>query len=826
MAIRSNYPHVPKSVTNPNVGKNDTVDYGVPMSFLTFIKTVDVSFEPEILQKYYNHYLKNWNTFKSGTPDRNNIIIKEQYRNFLKDISLKYTTLEEKKFLSKIDFNNTYDLQIAIPFFSKKLIEIAKYYNEKREDVKFELSRKKLKGSNFGGETTIKENIINLLDNIEDGEIFYNIDRIKSNLEVEIEELYNIYPFYFNQEPSRKFDNKDLDYGLDIFLKDNDEIIADVFSELTQEMLGLKEISSLLDNKRALTEKNIHTDFYYLSTGSTVTDFISGRAFESDNNVLNFLNRDYPTSASTLSGEFKSIREIGFFRPSKTSIVAIDGERSSYEYNFENLEPNSIYYFPDPSLFGKNGDVLTFILNDGFLKKNFSSGVATNQPISNKDDTKYQGYASNIDPTSNKYLDEIFESGYISDSKRDLHQNLFALFKAGNNFKSGVEQYTPTPDPYEEFGTPQNQPITDYVIYEGAFLLNGTTPYTDTISSDLSAYPDSGSFYYDTLIDGGVHSEHPTQRALLDVLTPTLTADASIAITTDEISSFLIDGGAFTDEVIFDTGFEVDSYYYDDSTSSPTTYNLSSYTTENKFNRLDVGGQLLLKIPGKTPQNIVTALPYLSAAYTNIVDNLSTGITKFDMAHNTLMIEMENDFIISKLSFNGGSYQKPTTNSYRLSHNTEYEKISNRFKIGEKVYYIITKTITDSISSNNFIVYPEIYTYNTTTNLNEIVFPISPVTSDFFNLSGGDVRYTHIDTPTLDYNSSNNIFKISFLAKDQNEGFCLHEYDFYIKSDPTFTRHRMFKDNYSKSTTFDILSNLNIPISSNTPIITNQELII
>jgi hypothetical protein len=49
------YPNIPKSITNPNVVVRDALDANTSLSFLQFIKTMDVSFNPSKNQDYTRH---------------------------------------------------------------------------------------------------------------------------------------------------------------------------------------------------------------------------------------------------------------------------------------------------------------------------------------------------------------------------------------------------------------------------------------------------------------------------------------------------------------------------------------------------------------------------------------------------------------------------------------------------------------------------------------------------------------------------------------------------------------------------------------------------
>lgn len=891
MASNSNfgYPDVKKSITNPNVKRQDALDVDYPMPFLTFIKIVSSSYEPEAIQNYYNFYIRLWNKNHAGKVVSDNTLIVNKYQEFLKEISLNYTTLEEKKFLKKIDFSDPYDLDIAIGFYSRKLKEISLKYNKKREDLKFELTRKKLKGTNFGIERNIRELILEGLDNMEDSKIILNLSKIKQDLEIEIEEFYDGYPLYYNRTPSPVYDDKDLDYGSDIFLKSNEELIENIFSGVSETIRNLKEANSLFDNKRRLTEKYISTDFYYLSTGSTTSDIVSGRIFEADKPSLNFANRNYPTTASTDRSILQSFREKGFFKPTNTSIITIDGKNSTYFFNIENLKPNSVYYFPDPSIIGDNGEIMTFIVDDSFLKRNFSTGNANNQPSSSENDTKYYGYHSQIDPNAKKYMDSLFDLGYIHDSKRDIYNNSYGLLKKnqfedkisnqdgvlvknlilnghtfyddlygeGYNFdyntvdnttfketnRSGVTTNTNGYNlssyytlffryflPYEELidGT-ENNLITTYDIIDGAFLLNSNNiPYDDS-SSDKASYPGSGIFYYNDLIEGGINSSTPIQRALVDASFPSLTANLIPSFRPDEIDTFSIDGGRLGDPFDFQYSFSPKDYVYIDETSNPSSYILSSSDTSNASTRYDLPGTIYIKNTyTKEVLPVVDSLVYLTNRYNSSVIGQLSAVYKFEIANDTIFIQTKSYLIIDKIDFQSGSFVNPKTTPTYITLSGDYQKLSNRFKLKDKVYYCLTKS--GPISSNNFNLYPEIYEYNLTTNKNVKIFPIniSDIT-DFFSVSGQNVRYESVEEPTLTHSSRNNIFNTSFLLKDQNNNFYLHEYDFDISPSVKFISHNRYKPTPDQtSNTFDLtyLSNLNVFLSSSAPTVSQEEIIL
>jgi hypothetical protein len=876
------FPDVPKSVTNPKVFKRDALDVGSPIPLLTFIKIINVTFEPDSLQKYYNFYVKAWNSISKSKKGGEHDQIIDRYREFLKDISLNYTTLEEKEFLSNIDFNDPYDLDISIGFYGKKLREIVSFYNNKRNDVKFNITRNKLRGSNFGLEKSITELTLSYLTSLDDNKILYDYDDIKLKLEVEIDELYDNHQYYFNQASDTSvYDYKDLDYGLNIFLKEDPTLISELFSGLSEDLKNIKEVDELFENKRKLTSKYIATDFYYMATGETTTDFISGKLLDSISPASNFFNRDYPTTASTAADQLITKRDQGFFTPHNVSILLVDGERSSFSFNLSNLAPNSLYFFPDPNIVGANGDILTFMVDDTSLKRNGSSDSARNQPYTDGNDSKYYGYVSRIEPIRSKYLDSIFDSGYIKDQKRDIYGNLFGLFINDGKFYKNIEFVPETnktslilnghkfyDDVYNEgfsfnyltedsstfnetirsglstntgnlsggdvdytifLGTFNNYQIptpptdenliTSYNIVEGGYILNDDIPYDDAVSSNLSSFETStGSFYYTTLREFALHTAAPLQRALLDPSYPSLTGDLTEFIR----SSAVVDGGFLGNPLKFELPFTFTNYMYDESFT-----NITEFEPENVP---DFTNNLYIRnTSSRNVATILNTLPYLTSKYTSdIVSEMDGSINNYDLVNDNLFLETTNYLTINKLIMEDGEFIDPRTPAIYRDHSLgDFDKISNRYKVGNFVYYCKMQAL--STSDNNFTLYPEIYKFDLVYFENTPIFTLSDIDVDLFKVHGNNIRNTFCDAPKITYSSRNNIFNISVLLKDQNNQPTLHSYDYHLAPNVTMLDHKITyfgNDGYSNIFDATELTTFNIFLSS-APITTlDEELIL
>jgi hypothetical protein len=890
------YPQVPKSITNPSVSDVNAIDSSSAMTFLVFLNVIGVSFAPETSQAYYNEYLNRWNSVKNNTTEDSRKVIVERYRDFIKDLSLNYSTYEEREFLSKIDYSDPYDLDTVMGFYSKKLIELVKYYNSKRESAKYESTRKKLKGSNTGLTKIILEKTLDFLQNRETAAIDYDLTNIKSKIKIDIDELYNVYGGYFNQTPDvAVYDYKDLDFGENIFLKDNADLVSTIFSGISEELRGLKEADVLFDTKRSLTEQSMGTDFYYLSTGSNIDTFKYDKLFSASKKSQNILNREYPTTASTFKGDLITKHEMGFFKPCKNSIIVLDGDNKQFTFDKTKLAPNSLYFFPDPNVFGGVSDVVVFQVDDSKLKRNRTSGAATNEPASTPSDTKYYAYTSSNDAA----FEGIFESGYVQDLKTDVYGNAFGLFKTGftqgitiaseNNpilnlqlnghefydtlygegyafnystfddstytetIRSGLSSNTSYLSalsgrytlffryfkPYQELIAPTESNITpSFESADGAYIVDfNNLPYADPISSDLSAFPGVGVYYFSDLYDGGVHDASPIVPALLDPLYPSITGvltETPRQSPTNNVED--VDGGDFVTPFIDDFELLPIEYYYDDTLFESSSFVVDAPVSQSYNQRYDLNGQIFVRNANtRQIKTLTLTVPYISSRYTASVMSELSAISRFDLAFDTLMLETSNYFIFEKIKFENSQFIDPKVAAYTIRHNTTpLDKLSNRFYSNNAVYYCTLTTATSSISSNDYILYPTIYKYDTLLNKNTQLFPLNDSdylgNSQFFSVSGQSVRYVKAEPPIISYSSKNNIFSITFLLKDQNDMIYIHEYDLTIdESIVKFIKHNAYRASTNANSiimTSTYSTSLSFYLSAGVASINNEEFIL
>jgi len=494
--ITTGFPNVNQSITNPNVNSDEALDKFAPYTFLQFIEIVSESYKPETLTAFYNNYLNKWNTRNTGLGSVKTTNIIDRYRDFLKDITLNFSSNAEKKFLTQLDFTDKYDLQIAMSFFSKKIRNIISYYKKKRNTLHYSLTKSKVKGSSIGVEQASKDLIIDFLENRSTGNIDYNIDNIKNNLSVSITEYYDNFSQYFNREPDvevyganfKEYEPAGLPEEYNLFLSLERDIIDTIFANVSQDIRELKEADSILDSKKRQTEKFIGSDFYYLSTDNNGTPEV-GILFKADKPYANFLNQDYPSTASIFSNEVISERDLGFFRSHNSAIVTIQGKRIDF-YEKKSYKPNQLYIFPDPNLYTNNDQILTFIVDTSRSINNRSKGVAINQPNADKESTTFIGYASEISKERNLNTDlsYLYDQGYIDDSKKDIFGNIFGLVKDNNYYRQNLISESPK--------NILNLVLNGYVFFDDLYGegysfdydTSDSSTFTETIRSGISSF--------------------------------------------------------------------------------------------------------------------------------------------------------------------------------------------------------------------------------------------------------------------------------------------------------------------------------------------------
>ena len=390
------------SITNADTDTALVRDNFQPFSFFEYLQYTQQSTTPELFSQGYSSYLHDWYGTKDVVPAQQADEIRLRYVNLLRDIAVNYTTADEKRFLSSIDYDDPSDLAVAIPFYAAKLKEICLLYARKRDTFKFKIESVKVKGSTFSIERAIYDNIIDYLysSGSNEGTAFTgSLSAVIDNLKIDVVEYFDTYSDYFDIDPDAAvFDLTGVDELRKKFITSNTNILsANIFidfekaisDQITNTPFYLKEIgrgllinpskltnqiintsscvqaglaallnsnaaalSAGYDLKKKLIEKYAGTDFYYLSTNS-ISQFVTGSLFNASKPSANLSNKRFISTASIPENALADVKELGkFFKPDKLGIIQLSDTSKHFNVNASKLEGDKIYVFPDPQVYG------------------------------------------------------------------------------------------------------------------------------------------------------------------------------------------------------------------------------------------------------------------------------------------------------------------------------------------------------------------------------------------------------------------------------------------------------------------------------------------
>ena len=907
------------SITN-----SDEVDYKdsvAPFSFLDFINNTQADYSPEEYSSFYSSYLQLWHSNQGGSVEEQKTQFKDYYRQFIKEIVLNYTTETEKRFLQKIDFNDPADLDVAIPFFANRLKDIALFYKKKRDEGKYVIDRNKMKGSQTGLEKAIFDNIYNFIFNSEDALDTQNDEVFKAvqGLGVEVEEFVDVYGDYFDAPSTANGNNLneiETKYWLDpegieaitgeqnfvgglrtfkinppsITPEEYDAIcnpdneLVELYNQYKKGGIPLNQFYAL---KRALVQKYIGTDVYYIDT--TTTPATSGMMLAADNPAANALNLQGADTGTVPSNQQKLLRDVGLnFKPDDIGLFKLQAETYTYDIDSTTLEDNKVYIFPDPAKFGnvstnpQSDYPVYYKFDHRGNTRNVSSGFAAGDPKTTNKVTTFESYTTKErNSTQLKDLNDIsyklnftdlYNEGLVEKHQTDVYGNEYALFKAeplkpqeedvSNTVKNLLlnghlffDQFEGTSFDYSLTGTNGNTfrsgMDTNTNGYTGLdnpmyLYMREFYPYQDLIQDSRNLVPlyrDGGAY---TFLDGKELPDNVNGNSHYTILADG-TVDQGGAFFPD-VKYYLsagvgykdYDAGFFTDDVQLPNDFVYgDNLRYIDATDergSSVLSNLSSSRTSlTKEEKATLDGTLYVKNGTYSSSEKLSAAlkPTVSKYSATVQGLLNHELVDFDIIQNTIFLETKSGLLVDKIKYEDGKFTKPSTvNTFYTSNSADNtETFTNRFLVEKtgKIYFGKFTTDDTVLSANNYkAFYPEIYEYSINTNKSRLVYTATDTTDFELNdtsLTARNYVPTSIHTPTIAYNTRNDLFKLTYIANDMNDFTHLVDVSFkLIDNSLSAIESNRYEtlNNVVRTTTFGDTSNFG-SISSNGGTFTRDE---
>lgn len=753
---------------------SEPLDFYAPVTFLVWYNQ-QTSLDSDINQIFdlYKNYVLEWSKFKGKSSQEAQDIIRDSYIQVLREIVINFSTEEERRFILNSDFNDNYDLDIILPFFIEKIKAICLFYANTREEIKTAPIQHNLRGSNLGVENLVKKLIFdaartNQIDYTQFTCSFPPVSAIARGLSVYVEELYDTTDNYFNINPlsggtsfsnssslrkelsssnlNQTYPNLCVNFKQAIIdaireypffiesLGTNNFTVNPVLSGTELNYLKSRDFISYLSGGvdelkinliKNLAPKFTGTDFYYLSTGNTATKIVSGVLFSTKtfngSPTLNFLNKQYPTTATVPNlNLLYTAYELGrFFLPQYTGLLIHNTPAKSFAININELQPNTIYAFPDPDVIGNvtyGNDTantfipLTYTIDLTWNKINRSNQFAFGDVLSNSYNPLYYGYQS---------------------QSQDLQQDISGLSKSTDNiqFWTGQRQdIWSNSDIWDGLNNSDQLPLEER---QQSLLVNSYTPTywgSDIFGNEYGVLKNIYPLKTLSAIDYGDGSIMPGSNTVI------LSADT----------------------------FNVKSMYE------------RKYLTPGLFYFRGVDSIVL-------PASAALSAVFIKYPK-NIQDEMSSSVLYFNMYYDTFVLETQNYVVIDSVNYdydNNKIILNNTSGFYiqKVFTNESLEKFAGEwYSETDNTLYLAFLNLLPELSSSNYkVLYPTIYKTQLTNIAVEKIYPpanaVLPINS--YSLSAGfaeppQINLTKIDGISFTKSDKKSLFNFAYLGKNLN----------------------------------------------------------
>lgn len=739
------------SITNPEVAAGDALDSVQPFSFFEYLQYSRESVSPENQTANYNMYLRTWYTVQKATQAEMQQGIKDIYINLLRDIALKYTTVEERRFLSNIDFNDTSDISVALPFYARKLRDICVYYSKKRDYLAIVNQKNKSRGTSNAAEKEIYEMILDYLFGDDGSDNVFSLQiplsTVASNLQIEVEPQYDVFAEYFDVNPeasaaqqnstglrAQYFTSNTNIITAGLFLDINSQIASEILQKsfylqqfgplftinidyTISTLLGSNcspsdlanllqqdtaDVTAKLNLKKKLIEKYIGVDYYYLSCGNTITNTQSGLLFSATNAAANYQNKRFASTASIEATEYKSAREIGcLLMPYKQGIVTMTPNVFDYKVNADRLQPNTVYIFPDPKI----------------------AGNVTNL------------YYGQLQHPYDFYSNKIYDAKYI--------------------------------DGGEAYGEPQVSTQQQHF-----YAYSTTNTYRDISVNNLSAY----YAQFNSIVDAGATTDYGVdvygnEFAVVKPLTKfnrVQTNTNSISAAAGSVTTLAQDAVDYTPNIYVLSGATVDASVL----ATPQTVQ-----TQQSYDINNIAGTLYIKTPQGSVQRIASAMSKVFAKYpADVRAQIYSDVYSMRIIYDVIIIETQNYVVVEKIQLNNDNefIASNTVNTYIVHDDATNQHVSNVFfnNVDNCLYFANLALVNSTSSTNAPAVYPKIYQYRLADNALNRVYPLASTSTNelITTFTPSSAVYQYKQSPlNIAYNSRNNAYAVSWVGYDLNE---------------------------------------------------------
>jgi len=228
-----------------NLKGNPLDDSNSPYNFLEWKQRM-ISVNSTDLQYYYNEYIIEWFKRNKDKPVSDAFVLRQKYLFLLDQLQLFFTDQEKHDWYNQILLSNDRELLTSIPYFARRLKDIALYYLKLRKKIK----GAKKQFSSIGTATSLEQEIYyHLIETFstdsteltpEFGATVPGLSSLQRNLAVQIEELYDDKQYFdlMHDATSKFFSTKGLTLSSSHWLFESFKVSPDgdftaIFDSLT-----------------------------------------------------------------------------------------------------------------------------------------------------------------------------------------------------------------------------------------------------------------------------------------------------------------------------------------------------------------------------------------------------------------------------------------------------------------------------------------------------------------------------------------------------------------------------------------------------------------
>jgi len=739
-------------------------DSNTPFTFIEWLEqNSSISSDVNVQFANYKNYVLIWSEKKSLSKSESLSTLQSLYIQVLREIAITYSTEEERRFISNADLNNASDVEIILPFFITKLKQLCLYYSIARESIKNSPIEYNIRGTSFGIKKLIKDIIFSTaqIDQFFDNRpcFFPPLSSIATDLNVEIEELYDLTDNYYNQPAKNEQNTTGLEnisatnIVFPSLYLDFKQAVIDTINQYPfyiESLYGSFSINPYLSGTEInylkardfidyiksnttdtlkinllnkLAPKYLANDFYYLSTGSTNTEIVSGLLFSvsplTGAPTLNLLNRQHATVASVQNLELLyADYEIGrFFLPHHQGILLFNTPAKKYEVDIDKLQPNTVYAFPDPNIIGNvmynsNEDKtflpISYVVDVSWNKTSRSNQYKFGDVFATSYNNQYYGYQSREDDIKlmpagiSRVQDNIdFWEGIRKNTWSNL--DLWPGIDKANSYPNAARQ--------------------------DSLLINNNTP----------VYWGSDLFGNDFCLVKNIDN--------LKTVT--------IPVTSDGIMP---------------------------GQSTVLKYNNIQLTQNSLFEKKSLPGELYVR--NTITNKIQTGTEVLSSILLKypqvILDDLKNGINYFAIYNNTLVIETSGYVLVDSINFNYSTHKIIPAGTQNLFYKKAFLNNKLEYFAGEwysekenNLYLCFLKLDINGYRTNFKALYPQIYIINLDTLNSRLIYPNSETYSqNVYSLSTinnpPQLNIVQLEGINFEYLQRSNLFNLTYLGKNLN----------------------------------------------------------